>query len=230
MKTSRILGAAILSTTLLLALVPSAKATTYPDFQFNVTLAVGSLSSNPNQPFSIDFQLAPGSDNVPNSVTLSNFSYVGGAASGTPDYAYGSETGLPVPGGTVVLTNANPLDNEIAEAFTPGTQYISFHVDETPNSEEVGSGTPIPDQFNVAILDNSLANIPTTDPSGGNTLLSSALGSTATLSAVNTYTSIGADPGVFVVLSAPEPNSGVLSLLAAGVAFTLLRLRRQRAA
>jgi hypothetical protein len=180
MKTTRILsasGAALLSTVLLVAFAPSAQATTFPDLGYNVTLNLGSIESNGNGLFSLDFQLVTGSGNVANTVTLSNFSFVGGSPSGTPNYTGGSETGSMVPGGTIKLTNgtANFGDNEIAEAFSAGVTQISFHVDETPNSEVVGSGTAIPDQFNVFLDDNTGYSIPTTDPSGGDSLVSSDL-------------------------------------------------------
>jgi hypothetical protein len=227
MKTTRILsasGAALLSTAFLIALAPAARATTYPDLDYYVTLNVSPLELNPNGPFSLDLQLVQGSGNVTNTVTLSDFQFVGGSPTGTPDYTSGNESGSLA--SSVVLINT-ASDNEFAEALSSGVSQISFKVDETPNSEIVDSGTPIPDQFNIAILDNNLNNIPTTDPSGGNTLVSSALGSNATLASVGTYSSLSPDAGV-TALAVPEPRSWALGLLAACAMVGMLGMRRRR--
>jgi len=226
MKTTRLLSTAgaALSAALLIALAPSAQALSTPDFDYTVTLNVASLSSNPNQPFSLDLQLVQGSGNVTNTVHVYNFSTTGTASGFTgTSYNNGSETGSIAPGGSVVLTNSQS-DNELAATFAAGTQTISFNVDETPNTEVVGSGTPIPDQFNIAILDSGLNNIPTTDPSGGNTLLTSALGEEPN---VTTFSSLTPDGGVIVTEAVPEPSSTALSFIAAGGLLGLVLLRRR---
>ena len=211
-------------TSLLLALAPAAKATTYPDLQYNVTLNLSSLDLLPNAPFSLDLQLVTGSaaPNITNTVTLSNFVFTGGPASGTPDYTNGNESGS-LASSVVLTTGTTPVAqeaNEFAEAFSSGVTSISFHVDQTPNSELVSSGTPIPDQFNVSILDSNLNNVPTTDPSGAAndtyTLVSSAISSSETASNVNYYT-----------LATPEPSSAALSFVAIGGMLGLVLLRRR---
>ena len=231
MKTTRLLsasGAAIFSVAALLALAPAAHATTFPNLVYDLTINTSSLVANPNGTFSLDFQLATGSGNVPNTVTLSNFQFIGGAPTGTDTFTSGNETGSLA--STVVLTNgAADSDNEFAESFTSGTTQISFQVNETPNSEVVGSGTPTPDQLNIAILDSTISNIPTTDPSTNNELVSSVLGSTSNRSTVETFSSLSPDGGVTVVVSAPEPSSTALFLLGFGGLVGLLGLRRNRA-
>jgi len=224
MKTTRLLsayGAAMLSTALLLALAPAARATPFPDLVYTVTLNVNSLGQDPNAPFSLDLQLVQGSGNVLNTVTLSNFVFTGGTASGTPDYTNGMETGSLA--SSVVLTSpATPEGevSELAEAFSAGVTQISFKVDQTPNSELVSSGTPIPDQFNVAILDSNLNNVPTTDPSGAAadtyTLVSSPLGESSSLATVKTYT----------LQVAPEPST-YATLLGGLVALGVMAIRRR---
>jgi len=199
---------------LLLALASSAKATTYPDLQYNVTLNLAPLAAGTGAPYSLDFQLAPGSDNITNTVTLSNFSFTGGSIPTTPDYTYGGESGSLAT--SLVLTNSNSLDNEYAAAIASGVTQITFHVDQTPNSETVTSGTPVPDQFNVSIFDTNGNNVPTSDPSGANTLVTSDFGPEAT---VNQYT----------ITATPEPNSAALSFLAAGIMLGLVLLRRRSA-
>ena len=226
MKLTRILsasGAALLSTAFLVALAPSAKATTFPDLTYNVTLDLSSLNQFPNSPFALDLQLVTGSGNQTNTVTLSNFVFTGGTATGT-DFSFGNVSGAF--GTSLVLTsNSNPntaTDNEFAEFISAGATQVTFHVDQTPNSETVGSGTAIPEQFNVAIVDSTLDNVATTDPSGANTLLTSPLGSNSTTSTVSQFT---LNPA-----AAPEPNAGFLGFVAAGLMGVLLRKRFNRAA
>ncbi len=224
MKTTRILSACLLSTALVLALAPAARATNYPDLVYYVSLNVSPLSVNPNSPFSLDLQLVQGSGNVTNTVTLSNFVFVGGTATGTPDYTNGSETGSL--NSTVVLTNSSS-DNEFAQAFSSGVTQIDFKVDQTPNDEVVGSGTAIPDQFNVAILDNTLSNIPTTDPSGGSTLVASSISSSETIANVATSSSTSPDAGVTASVSVvPEPTTSA-TLLGGLIALGIVAFRRR---
>jgi hypothetical protein len=200
-----------LSASFLFALASASHAANLVYF---VTLNVASLVSNPNAPFALDLQLVPGSNNVTNSVTLSNFIVTGGTLTGTPDFSFGGASGSSA--SSIVLTNSNATDNEYAELFSAGVTQIQFKVTETSNSETVGSGTPIPEQFNVAIYDNTQSNIPTLDPSGGNALLSSAIVSGQTLSSVQTYSSTSPDAGVTVSLSTvPEPASAGLLLIGA---------------
>ena len=238
MKPTRILSAAtgaLLSTVFLIALAPAAHATAFPDLTYDVTIQNLNLLPSAGADYSLDLQLITGSGNQTNSVTLSNFVFTGGTASGTPDFTNGNESGS-LASSVVLTSNSNPntaIDNEFAEAMSAGVTSISFQVQQTPNTETVTSGTAIPEQLNVAILDNGLNNITTTDPTGDGNLVSSVLGENSTLATVNTYSGTGPDAGVTVVVGAeavPEPRSAVLGLLAAGVMFGLLRKRFVRLA
>src|SRR5271167_2625596 len=128
MKTTRILGAsvALLTTALVLALAPSAKATTFPDLTYNVTLNLSSLAAdNPaGSPFSLDLQLLQGSGNVPNTVTLSNFTFTGGTASGTPAFTVGGVTGSLASSVVLSSTVGGSIDNEFDELFSSGVTSI----------------------------------------------------------------------------------------------------------
>lgn len=220
MKTSRILGtcgAAALTAAALLALAPSSHAAT---FTYNVTLNVGTLVGNPNGPFSLDLQLVPGSANFANSVTISNFVVTGGSFTGTPTYTNGNESGSTSSSVTLSMSvGSSPFNpEEFAQAFTSSTTQISFQVQETNNQETVGSGSPIPDQFNVAILDSGLNNIATNDPSTGNTIVSNAMiGSQILSQQVATYASTGSDGngGVTAVVAVPEPASAAMLFVGA---------------
>lgn len=216
MKSTRILRASalLLSAAALLAFAPAAKAVTFPDLVYTLTLNLSSLQSNPNGPFSLDFQLATGSGNVSNTVTLSNFVFTGGSATGTPTFTTGTESGSL--GSSVVLTSSSVV-SEFAQAFTAGVTQISFQVDETRNTDLVGNGTAVPDQFNVAILDNNLNNIPTTDPSGANELATSVLVTTETAATVKQFS----------VAAVPEPST-YATLLGGLVALGVMLRRRTR--
>jgi hypothetical protein len=211
MKSTSILGAALLSSALLIALAPAANATPFPDLTYNVTLNLGSLSGYANAPFGLDLQLATGSGNVTNTVTLSNFVFTGGTTTGT-DYNTGGVSGAIT--SSLVLTDSS-LDNEFEEGLSAGVTQVTFHVDQTPNAEEVSSGTAYPEQFNVAILDNNLNYLPTSQPSGQDLMVESDLGPSAT---VNQYT----------LLATPEPSSTVLSFVVVlGMLGLVLRRRHQ---
>ena len=213
MKNTRILragGAALLSAAVLLALAPASKA----DLFYTVTINTASLINNTNAPFSLDLDLVTGSGNVTNTVTLSNFVFTGGVAASSPNFTQGGQSGSV--GSSVVLTNSS-LNNEFAIGFTTFPTQISFLVDETTNSEIVGSGTPIPDQFAVYLDDNNTVSgfVPTTDPSGANTLVTSTIFSGMTISSVAKYSSTAPDAGVTVATAVPEPGSAGLLLLGA---------------
>jgi hypothetical protein len=212
------MGALLLSAASLFAFAPAAKAVTFPDLVYTLTLNLSSLPSNPNGPFSLDFQLATGSGNVTNTVTLSNFVFTGGTAVGTPDFTSGGESGSLA--SSVVLTNSSSF-NELAQAFSSGVTQISFQVDETRNTDVVGNGTVTPDQLNVAILDNNRNNIPTTDPSGANELATSVLVTTETAATVKQFS----------VAAVPEPSTYATllgGLIALGVCSAAARLTRNR--
>jgi hypothetical protein len=197
---------------------------------YYVVLNTASLGSDANGPFSLDFQLATGSGNVTNSVTLSNFTFLGGSPAGSPNYTDGSESGS-VPG-TLTLTNAD-ANNEFAEQFASGVTKIQFEVSETENTEEVTSGTPTDDQFNLYIDDaNNSTNddIATGATDGGDELLESPLFENATLSSVKTYNSITPDSGVTVTTVVPEPASTSLMVVALGAFGLFARRFRRRAA
>jgi hypothetical protein len=200
----RIRFAAAVSAALLLGLASGGHAA---NLTYTVTINTLSLVNNTDAPFSLDLQLATGSGNpvtgagnVSNTVTLSNFVFTGGSASGSPNFTQGGVSGSFAT--TLTLTNTAG-NNEFAEAFSPGVTQISFNVTETLNTETVGTGTPTPDQFNVFIDDNNTADgfVPTTDPTGNDTLVSSSLVSGNTASSVqhNTITAIP-EPGTTAIL------------------------------
>jgi hypothetical protein len=222
MKTTRITsacGAILFAAAAFCLLTSTARAISpLPNLTYSVTLNLSSLQLDPNGPFSLDFQLNTGSGNVTNTVTLSNFVFTGGTASGTPDFTFGTESGSLA--SNLILSNAGS-GSEFTEAFSSGVTQISFNVSQTPNSEVVTSGTPVNDEFVADIQDSSFNSVPTTDPSGANTLVESALNETATGTSitghVNEYS--------LEVVAAPEPSS--YAMLVGGLVTLGVMLRRR---
>jgi hypothetical protein len=218
MKTNRILRnscAAALSAALLFALEPASHAA---NLVYYVTLNVASLQANPDAPFSLDLQLQTGSanattgaGNVTNTVALSNFVFLNGSATVTPNFTSGGETGSFA--NTVTLTNSSST-NEFAAAFNSQVTQISFKVTQTTNSE-VATGPITMDQFNVLIDDNNTGDgfVPTTAPGGAD---------------VNAFSSTSSpDPGVTASITAiPEPRSTAMLCLG-GALLSLWGFRRK---
>jgi hypothetical protein len=217
--TTRIRCAAALSCALLVGLVSAGHAA---NLSYTVTINTLSLVNNSDEPFSLDLQLETGSGNpvtgagnVSNTVTLSDFVFTGGTASGTPNFTQGGESGSLA--STLTLTNTSG-NNEFAEAFSSTVTQVSFEVTETLNTEVVSNGTPTPDEFNVFIDDNNTADgyVPTTDPTGNDTVASSSLVSGDTASSVNHY----------ALEAVPEPGSTAMLCIGSG-AMLMIWFRRK---
>jgi hypothetical protein len=124
---------------------------------------------NAYAPFALDFQLTSGdtSSGVVNTATLSSFTFGTGGGSGTGNPFANSGNASGDLGSTVTLnTSGGSFFNEFSQYFTPGS-LLSFQLDLTNNLQS--SGTP--DEFTFQLIDNTLGGIPTTDPSGSNSLV-----------------------------------------------------------
>jgi hypothetical protein len=222
MKLTRILlvcGLAALASTA----IPAARATT---LTYWVAINTTSLLGNSDAPFSLDLQLGEGSGNVSNSVTLSNFAFNGGAAAGSSNYTLGYYSGSLA--GTLTLNNSEGT-SEFAEAFSSSVTSIGFDVTETENSEEVNSGTPVNEQFNVFLDDNDTSSgfAPSTAPDGSDAILEAPLFENATGASIKTYSTTSPDAGVITTAQVPEPSSiGMLAMAAGAVGFAVRRFRR----
>lgn len=223
MNIPRILSTLALSITLLFVLSTAAKAQStnaVGNLTYNITLSGFSAFEATNNPLSLDIQLLTGSGNVSNSVTLSSFVFTGGTSLGS-NFTSGSFTGS----FSNILTlssliGAGNPDNEYAEAFSSGVSSISFQVSETANSETVNSGTITPDQFSVYLYDSNGNVVPTTDPFGGNTLITESIDSTQTTNSVQQYS----------VAAVPEPAPVAFGLLSIAFLGGMAWLRRRQAA
>ena len=130
------------------------------NFTYHVDLNLASLiPDTTDAPFYLDFQL--NGDGAPagatNTVTLSNFSFTLGAASGGAT-TFGGAMGNFASGVTLPLDSTNSF-NELYQGFTGTTTQIHFDVSSTQN----GSGIT-PDGFLVSVLNGSLNPITTNAP------------------------------------------------------------------
>ena len=199
-----------LSAALLLALAAGSQAAS-TNLVFPVSISLTpALETSGNGEFLLDVQLAPGTNLVTNSVTLSNFVFTGGSldASNANNFSTGGVSGSL--SSSLTLTNTSNLDNEFGEAFTSGVTQVSFLVNQTTNSEP--GSNPIDEEFNVYIDDNTGNAVPTTDPSSANKLISSVIEEGESIGNVNIYPSTSPETGVTAV---PEPGSAAMLLVAA---------------
>jgi hypothetical protein len=146
-----------------------AAATCKADIIYDVSFDTSGLVGNVNTPFAVDFQLTSGdtTNGVVNTATLSSFAFGAGGSAGTGNPFTNSGNASGDLGSTVTLnTSGGSFFNEFSQYFTPGSM-LTFQLDLTNNPQS--SGTP--DEFTFQLIDNTLVEISTTDPSGSNSLV-----------------------------------------------------------
>lgn len=133
--------------------------TAIADAIYNVTLNTSSLVGDPAGPFYVYGAFTDGSGigDANNTVTLSNFTFGGGSALGSP-FVFGGASGSLETG--VTITDSS-FFSFFAEQFAPGLQ-LSFSLDLTLNDDSGGT----PDRFSFFLLDSSQVPLPTLAPSG----------------------------------------------------------------
>ncbi|EDY18037.1 hypothetical protein CfE428DRAFT_4468 [Chthoniobacter flavus Ellin428] len=189
------------------------------NFNFHVDLNVASLVGAPNSPFFVDFQLNEGSGTLPNSVSLSNFVFTGGSASGSAT-AFGLATGDM--GSTITLNdNSSNQFNEIFQGFTAGTTDIQFDVSVSQNAPGV-----TPDGFLVSILNSDTNNpaIGTTDTTNS-TMLTLPISAANALGDIQTFTSTSPS-GATANVTSPVPEPTTVAAMIGGLG-CLIGLRRR---
>ncbi|MGC3989263.1 MAG: hypothetical protein QM796_06225 [Chthoniobacteraceae bacterium] len=127
---------------------------------YTISLNTAALSADSSSPFYLDFQFSSGATVGNNTVTLSNFAFTGGSATGSATTTGTASGSL---GSTVTLVDGKTTLTEFYQGFTAGTTNISFTLNSTLN---VDPGLN-PDQFSISILDSALgspAQIYTTAP------------------------------------------------------------------
>ncbi|MBV9657122.1 MAG: NF038129 family PEP-CTERM protein [Verrucomicrobia bacterium] len=192
------------------------------NYTYHVDMNVGALSTAPNAPFFLDFQLNAGGNNGAsgNSVTLNNFVFTGGAATGSANTS-GNVSGSLGAGLTLTLNTNNPF-NEFYQSFSTSTTDIQFDV----SSTQFGAGIS-PDGFAVAILDSEANNpqIATNAPDTVSLLMESINGSVS-MANVATYSST--NPTGVTASAVPEPSTTALMLLGGCGGLVALIRRRNR--
>jgi hypothetical protein len=197
----------------LILLGPSARA----DLVFTVSLDTSLLAADYTGPFALDFELIGSNGNT---VTLSDFTFGGGAAGpGSPFLTGGASGGL---GSTVALNDSSNFFSDFNQQFTPGST-LTFTVDTTLVPPPSG-GTP--DNFSMVIFSSydpvngynpgmgtGGTPIPTTDPSGADTFFNfNVNGPGATT--VESYPSAAGDITITITpASVPEPSGGMMMIL-----------------
>lgn len=178
---------------------------------FNVDIATAGLSADSaNAPFNLDFNLHYGNSALAsNTVVLSNFSFTGGSALGSPVLG-GSATGS-LGSSVSLLANSTHAFSDFYQQFSAGTTDIKFTATVTEPGPDVG----IPTEFTAAIFDNSLgspAQLFTTAPDTLS-LVTLNLSSSNTIANVKTYSAFAsadgntALSGVQALAAIPEPST-----------------------
>ena len=166
---------------------------------FTVTTDTKSLMGHPAGPFSLDFQFTDGAGTIDgnNSITLSAFAFGGGSWGGPS---------------SITLDDTAAFFSEYYHEFTPGT-YLKFNVSMTT---VVDSGST-PDQFSFAILDNSVAEIPTFGL--GDSFVSVDINSLTPL--IQSFKSNSSDPSINIdapaIGAVPEPSTYLVGLYTLGM-------------
>jgi len=198
-----------------LALAPALKA----NLDFRVDIDTSALVSAPNGPFYLDFQLNEGSSSLANSVQLTDFTFDGGHATGTPS-AWGQAGGTLGTSMWLKDDSADPF-NEILQGFSSDTTGIHFEVSISQNLAGV-----TPDAFTVAILDSE-TGLPQigTDAPDGVSLITLNIDANDTLGDVKAYSSTLPE-GVLASVGTPVPEASTMGFAFGAFALGLAGLRR----
>jgi hypothetical protein len=153
---------------LFILVVLTSTAPCFGDIIYNVMINTDSLIGNANAPFALDFQLTSGdtASGVFNSAILSGFQFGVGGSSGNRSPFPNSGNASGTLESIVTLSTSNgTFFNEFSQYFNPGN-VLTFQLDLTNNVQPAGT----PDEFTLQLIDQTLNEISTTDPSGSNSL------------------------------------------------------------
>lgn len=188
------------------------------DFRVNLSgVATGGAA-----PYALNFQLTQGDSRFDlTTVTLSNFSFVGGSASGAADFSASTGTGASGSTGSGFTLNVGGSNSysDILQGFTNGTSLIGFDVHVVT---DVGSGLT-PDSLYVVLLDSGFTPLATNAPGSSNYYLKLDINNGFTLGDIATASGSGVSASVSAV---PEPST--YGLMGAGAAAAVAFVRRRR--
>lgn len=193
----------------------------------DVSLDTSGLVGNVNGPFAVDFQLTSGdtTSGVVNTATVSSFAFGTGGSAGTGNPFLNSGNTSGDLGSTVtVTTSGGTFFNEFSQYFMPGS-LLTFQIDLTNNPQS--SGTP--DEFTFQLIDNTLNEISTTDPSGSNSLIIVDL--TGEMLEPEIFTANGDGVTITPQVSSPTsavPEPSAFWLVAVALLLAVRRERKQR--
>lgn len=207
-----------LGSTILLALFASA---IHAAPIYSVTLDTSNLS--PAGTYFLGFQFGGGTVPGDNLVSLTNFTFGGGSASGVPFLVGGASGSLD---SGITITNSDD-PNILAEQFTPGST-LQFSLTFTTN---YSGGTP--HQFVWSILDDTFTPIPTASNDSLSPVLTFLVDSANPT--ISTYGAFFGDqfPAPIVTIqgqgtTTPEPGTWLLTGLGLAGLFTRRAIRTHR--
>ncbi len=189
------------------------------NLNFRVDIDTASLAGAANGPFFLDFQLNEGSGSLTNAVTLSDFVFDGGSATGTAS-TWGNASGS-LSNNIWLSDDPTSPFNEIFQGFSAGTTGIHF---EASITQQIPGATP--DGFFVSILDseNNFPQIDTDAPDGVS-LVALNINSSNTISDLGAYSSTS-PLGVVASVGTPVPEASTMGMVFGGFALGLAGLRR----
>jgi hypothetical protein len=190
------------------------------DVILNVTMDTQPLISGVAGPFSLAFELSPGSSTFNNTALFNAFNFGSGSPDGTPTLVGGASGDL----SDSVLVSDTGTVNFFAQGFLAGNT-LTFTIDLETNTQAGG----IPDELTVYILDSTDTPIPTAAGFGSDYLMSMNADSNnlnvQTFGGDTSRGPVGGGPPIDfaapVVTFAPEPQSVALTGV---VGFPLLAL------
>jgi hypothetical protein len=200
--------------------------------EYAVTIQTAPLASSSlsgNGPFSLDFAITYGGQSAGNTATINNFSFGGGAATGTPILT-GNAAGS-LSSAVTLSDSSSSFYNDLNQTFSPGTT-VSFDVTLSDNPS-----AQTPDELAIAILDNTGGQIVTTDPNEGLSLATFEIRNFGTITTAayagidntdpNNLVDLGDYTGVTASVSAvPVPEPAPICILGLGLGVTGLFLAR----
>jgi len=189
-------------------------------------VSLDGIATGGTAPYSLNFQFAQGSDRFEGTtVTLNNFVFTGGGASGAADFSASIGNGASGSTGSGFTLHVGGTDaySDILQGFTLGTASIAFDltVDSLPGS------IATPDKFSLFLLDSNFSVLTTDAADSSNAFLSFEVRGDSTLATMPAVSSSGS--GVTATVTAvPEPST--YGLLGAGALAAVAGVRRRRQA